>query len=160
MRTASFREGNNKKHTALRFKVLQQKNIQMLSKVLSPTPLSGSNICRFEGHIFPSKRCFFFFSWANHYRNSATPPKKAHHIYLSNAVFSLRSFRESGPPCKSSMICMILSGWWLNEPILKNMRKSNWMMSPHRDEHTKSLKPPPCCFLKSMVTEIFLPRMP
>ena len=24
---------------------------------------------------------------------------------------------------------------WLNQPQLKNMRKSNWIISPNRDEH-------------------------
>lgn len=63
VQTASFREGNNKKHTALRFKVLQQQKHPnaIQSPFTNSLDLSGSKICRFEVHIFSSKRCLFFF---------------------------------------------------------------------------------------------------
>ena len=36
-----------------------------------------------------------------------------------------------------------LSSWWLNQPTLKKMRTSNWIISPSRDQNTTYLKPPP-----------------
>ena len=33
--------------------------------------------------------------------------------------------------------------WWLVSTHLKNMRKSNWIISPNRDENKTYLKPPP-----------------
>ncbi len=34
------------------------------------------------------------------------------------------------------------SSWWFPSTHLKNMRKSNWIISPSRDEHKNYLKPP------------------
>ena len=41
---------------------------------------------------------------------------------------------------------IIISSCWLNQPHLKNMRKSNWIISPGpQGEKKKCLKPPPRC---------------
>ena len=37
----------------------------------------------------------------------------------------------------------MLVSWWFFPTHLKNMRKSNWNISPSRGEHEKYLKPPP-----------------
>ena len=33
-------------------------------------------------------------------------------------------------------------GGWLNQPILKNMHKSKWIISPNRDEHKNIFETP------------------
>ena len=41
------------------------------------------------------------------------------------------------------------SEWWFFSTRLKHMRKSNWIISVGRDEHKKSLKPPPSFYTDS-----------